>query len=62
MSLMLEMKRQRDEGYEEGRVENMLKSVRVLMDKRGWSIDETMEALDMSPEDKAIITSKFQDV
>ncbi len=59
MTLMMELKQQRREGYEEGRIENMLKSVKILMEKRGWSIDETMEALDMSQEDKAIVTSKL---
>ena len=62
MTLMMELKQQRREGYDEGRIENMLKSVKSLMTKRGWSLDETMEALDVSPEDKAIITTKFQTV
>lgn len=62
MTLMMELKQQRREGYDEGRIENMLKSVKSLMNKRGWSLDETMEALDMSPEDKAIVASKFQTV
>lgn len=62
MTFMMELKQQRREGYDEGRIENMLKSVKSLMTKRGWSLDETMEALDVSPEDKAIITTKFQTV
>jgi hypothetical protein len=40
----------------------MLKSVKSLMTKRGWSLDETMEALDISPEDRAIIVAKYQPV
>ena len=62
MTLMMELKQQRREGYDEGRIENMLKSVKSLMTKRGWSLDETMEALDISPEDKAIIVAKYQPV
>ncbi len=62
MTLMMELKQQRREGYDEGRIENMLKSVNALMTKCGWSLDETMEALDISPEDKAIIVAKYQPV
>ncbi len=62
MTLMMELKQQRREGYDEGRIENMLKSVNALMTKCGWSFDETMEALDISPEDKAIIVAKYQPV
>jgi hypothetical protein len=62
MTLMMELKQQRREGYDEGRIENMLKSVKSLMTKRGWSLDETMEALDISPEDRAIIVAKYQPV
>ena len=62
MTLMMELKQQRREGYDEGRIENMLRNVKSLMTKRGWSLDETMEALDMSPEDKAIIVARYQPV
>lgn len=62
MTLMMELKQQRREGYDEGRIENMLKSVNALMTKCGWSLDETMEALDISPKDKAIIVAKYQPV
>ena len=62
MTFMMEFKQQRREGYDEGRIENMLKSVNALMTKCGWSLDETMEALDISPEDKAIIVAKYQPV
>ena len=62
MTLMMELMIQRREGYDEGRIDNMLRNVNSLMNKRGWSLEETMEALDMSPEDKAIVTSKFQTV
>ena len=62
MTFMMELKQQRREGYDEGRIENMLKSVKSLMTKRGWSLDETMEALDISPEDRAIIVAKYQPV
>jgi chorismate mutase len=62
MTFMMELKQQRREGYDEGRIENMLKSVNALMTKCGWSLDETMEALDISPEDKAIIVAKYQPV
>ena len=62
MTFMMELKQQRREGYDEDRIENMLKSVNALMTKCGWSLDETMEALDISPEDKAIIVAKYQPV
>ena len=62
MTFMMELKQQRREGYDEGRIENMFKSVNALMTKCGWSLDETMEALDISPEDKAIIVAKYQPV
>ncbi len=75
MTLMMELKEQWREGHEkgraegraegrvegraEGRVESMLHNVRALMTKKGWSLDEAMDALDVSPEDRAIVTAKL---
>ena len=75
MTLMMELKEQRREGYDEGktegraegraegrvegRVENIVKNVRALMAKKGWSTDETFDVLNVSPEDRAVVTARL---
>ncbi len=67
MTLMMELKEQwreghekgREEGREEGRSENILKNVRSLMAKKGWSLDEALDVLDVSPEDRAVVMAKM---
>ncbi|MBR6267080.1 MAG: hypothetical protein IKR28_01940 [Selenomonadaceae bacterium] len=49
----------REEGRDEGRKESILKSVRALMKKRGWDMNEAMDALDVSPEDRVIISAQL---
>ena len=49
----------RDEGRDEGRKESILKSVRALMKKRGWDMNEAMDALDVSPEDRVLIAAQL---
>ena len=49
----------RAEGIAEGRIDSLLSSVRSLMKKKGWSSDDAMDALDISPEDRAIISARL---
>ncbi len=49
----------RAEGIAEGRIESLLNSVRSLMKKKGWSSDDAMDALDISPEDRTIISARL---
>lgn len=66
MTLMMELKEQRREGYDEGktdgiaegRAETIRDSVRALMKKKGWSLDEAFDVLDVSPEDRRIVMEK----
>ena len=63
MTLMMELKQQRREGYAEGeakgRIDNILTSVRSLMEKKGWSLDEAFDVLNVAPEDRAIVLTKL---
>ena len=67
MTLMMELKEQRREGYDEGviygenrgRVDNIVNNVRALVAKRGWSADEAFEVLNVSPEDRAAVTARL---
>lgn len=67
MTLMMELKEQRREGYDEGktegraegRVENIVNNVRALMAKKGWSTDEAFDVLNISPEDRAVVTARL---
>lgn len=47
------------EGKAEGRIESLLDSVRSLMKKKGWSSEEAMDALDIAPEERTIISAKL---
>ena len=59
MMLMMELKEQRREGYDEGRVETILKNVRALIDETGWSADKALEVLHVSPEDRQVVMSQL---
>ncbi len=47
------------EGRDEGRKESILKSVRALMRKRGWDMNEAMDALDVPQEDRSLISAQL---
>ena len=63
MTLMMELKEQRREGYDEGvnkgRVDNIVNNVRALMDKKGWSTDEALDVLSVSPEDRGLVLARL---
>ena len=67
MTLMMELKQQRREGREEGKaegkvegkLETIINNIRSLMKKKGWSLNEALEALDVSPEDRITISAKL---
>ena len=48
-----------EEGMEKGRLENILKSVRALMTKKGWTSSEAMDALDVTPSDRAALAPQL---
>ena len=48
-----------EKGMEKGRLENILKSVRALMAKKGWTSSEAMDALDVTPSDRATLTAQL---
>ncbi len=49
MTLMMELKEQRREGFDEGinkgRVDNIVNNVRALVAKKGWSPNEALDIL-----------------
>jgi len=49
----------RAEGIAEGRIESLLDSVHSLMKKKGWSSDEAMDVLSITPEERAIISTRL---
>ena len=75
MTLMMELKEQRREGYDEGRnagltegrnigltegrVGNIVNNVRALVAKKGWSADEAFDILGISPEDRTVVISRL---
>ena len=67
MTLMMELKEQRREGYDEGviygenrgRVDNIVNNVRALVTKKGWSPDEALDILNVSPEDRAVVVTRL---
>ncbi len=67
MTWMMELKQQRREGREEGKaegkaegkLERIINNIRSLMKKKGWSLNEALEALDVSPEDRITISAKL---
>ncbi len=67
MTLMMELKEQRREGYDEGRTDGrnegrvgtILNNVRALIDKKGWSPEEALDILNVSPEDRQVVMSQL---
>jgi len=59
MTLMMELKEQRREGYDEGRIDNILNNVRALIDKKGWSPEEALDILNVSPDDRQAVMSQL---
>lgn len=49
----------RKEGRKEGRIENIINNVRLLMKKTGWTLKETLDTLNVSPEDSAIVLKRI---
>ena len=67
MTLMMELKEQRREGYDEGviygenrgRIDTILNNVRSLIEKKGWSPEEALDILNVSPEDRTVVMSQL---
>ena len=67
MTLMMELKEQRREGYDEGviygenrgRVDTIVNNVRALVAKKGWSPDEAFDILGVSPEDRVVVIERL---
>jgi len=63
MTLMMELKEQRREGYDEGinegRVDNIVNNVRALISEMGWSADRAFDVLHVSPEDRAVVIARL---
>ena len=63
MTLMMELKEQRREGFDEGinkgRVDTIVNNVRALVAKKGWSADEAFDTLGVSPEDRVVVISRL---
>lgn len=59
MTLMMELKEQRREGYDDGRVDNIVNNVRALIAKKGWSPDEALYILNVSPEDRVVVIARL---
>ena len=67
MTLMMELKEQRREGYDEGviygenegRVNTIVNNVRALVTKKGWSPDEAFDILNVSPEDRSVVVARL---
>ena len=59
MTLMMELKEQRREGYDDGRVDNIVNNVRALVTKKGWSPDKAFDVLHVSPEDRVAVVARL---
>ena len=67
MTLMMELKEQRREGYDEGviygenrgRVDTIVNNVRALVAETGWSTDRALDVLHVSPEDRAVVMERL---
>ena len=46
-------------GEKKGRIENIINNARLLMKKTGWTLTETLETLNVSPEDSAIVLKRI---
>ena len=71
MTLMMELKEQRREGYDEGRIDghnegltegrvsNIVNNVRSLVAETGWSTDKAFDVLHVSPEDRLVVVARL---
>ena len=63
MTLMMELKEQRREGFDEGinkgRLDNIVNNVRALVAETGWSIDRAFDVLHVSPEDRVVVVARL---
>ena len=63
MTLMMELKEQRREGFDEGinkgRVDNIVNNVRALVAETGWSTDKAFDVLHVSPEDRMVVMAQL---
>ena len=63
MTLMMELKEQRREGFDEGinkgRVDNIVNNVRALVAKKGWSPNEALDILNVLLEDRLVVMSQL---
>ena len=67
MTWLMEIKEQRKDAYDEGvsdgvnigvnrgRVSTIVDNVRALIAKKGWSREEALDILDVSPEDRTVV-------
>ena len=59
MTYAMKIQEERDEAKKEGRIENIQRNVRSLMQKKGWGLEETLDILDVSPEDRKLISAQI---
>ena len=75
MTLQMELKEQRREGYDEGvifgenkgrkeghkegRIDTIVNNFRSLIAKKGWSPDEAFDTLGVSPEDRTVAMTRL---
>ncbi len=59
MTYAMKIQEERDEARAEGRVDTIISNVRALMDKKGWSVDETLDILNVAPEDRAVVFTRL---
>ena len=71
MTLMMELKEQRREGFDEGviygenkgrnegRVDTIVSNVRSLVAETGWSTDRAFDVLHVSPEDRVVVVARL---
>ena len=59
MTYAMKIQEERDEAKKEGRIENIQSNVRSLMQKKGWGLEETLDILDVSPEDRKLISTQI---
>ena len=59
MTYAMKIQEERDEAKKEGRIENIQSNVRSLMQKKGWGLEETLDILDVSPEDRKLISAQI---
>ena len=59
MTYAMKIQEEREEAKKEGRIENIQSNVRSLMQKKGWGLEETLDILDVSPEDRKLISAQI---